>query len=89
MVIKNIYYSSDFLKEFRLLPMEIKKKSVRQESIFRTNAFHPSLRLHKLHGRLSGRWSISVDKAYRIIFGIGQSGDIVFLSIGRHAIYEK
>ena len=53
------------------------------------NPFHPSLRLHKLRGKLEGLWSISIDRKYRLIFKALENGVILFISIGLHAIYEK
>ena len=60
------------------MPKHIQKKTVKQEQFFRDNPFHPSLRLHKLEGKLSGHWTLSIDRFYRIIFTIDEKGDIVF-----------
>lgn len=54
---------------------EIKKKSPKlfikiqkQLEILVSNPRHPSLRLHKLKGKMCDSWSISADTDYRIIF---------------------
>ncbi len=49
------------------------------------NPNHPSLRLHKLKGKLSDKYSISITKAYRIVltFAVTEKG-IVLLDIGSH-----
>lgn len=70
------------------LPKTIQKKAFKVEKLFRENPFHPSLRLHKLKGKLEGLWSISVDRKNRIIFKPLENGLILFISIGMHAIYE-
>lgn len=88
MKIREIHYSETFERQFKVLPLEIKKKAVKKEAIFRENPFHPSLRLHKLKGKLDGLWSISIDRGYRIIFEVMKNGDIVFISVGTHAIYD-
>ncbi|MBI5753523.1 type II toxin-antitoxin system RelE/ParE family toxin [Candidatus Peregrinibacteria bacterium] len=67
----------------------IKQKSLKAENLFRINPFYPSLRLHKLKGKLDGAWSISVDNKYRIIFKPLQDGLILFASIWLHAIYDQ
>ncbi len=87
MIVKNIYFSTKFKSQFVALPRAIKQKAVKAEALLRDNPFHPSLRLHKLKGKLDGCWSITVDYYYRIIFGIDEKGNIVFLSIGTHSIY--
>lgn len=89
MQVKSIHYNESFKKQFQALPKLIQKKSVKTELFFRENTFHPSLRLHKLEGKLSGLWSISIDMKYRIIFKPLEDGIVLFISIGMHAIYGK
>jgi toxin HigB-1 len=49
------------------------------------NPFHPSLRLHKLQGRLSDLHSASINMAYRIsIFFIIEKDQIITVDIGTH-----
>lgn len=88
MIINNIFYSSSFLKSAKKLPTHILKSAEKKEKIFRENPLHPSLRLHELHGKFQGIWSISITGNYRIIFERQENGDILFLSIGRHDIYK-
>ncbi|PIQ78434.1 hypothetical protein COV81_04905, partial [Candidatus Peregrinibacteria bacterium CG11_big_fil_rev_8_21_14_0_20_41_10] len=88
MEVNSIYYNSDFERQFVKLPKNIQQKAVKSEVLFRANPFHSSLRLHKLKGKLVGLWSISIDRKYRIIFRPQQNGDMLFISIGLHAIYE-
>ncbi len=49
------------------------------------NPFHPSLRLHKLKGRLFGKYSVSITMSYRIVltFAVTEKG-VVLLDIGAH-----
>jgi len=88
MIVKNIYYSSKFVKELKKLPKNIIKIAIAKEKLFKLNPLHPSLRLHELHGKFKGFWSISLTKGYRIIFKRQSNGDILFISIGRHDIYK-
>lgn len=88
MIIHSILYSTGFLKQFKKLPNEIIKMAIVKEDFFRQNPLHPSLRLHELHGRLSGLWSISLTSNYRIIFKRKNNGDILFISVGKHDIYK-
>jgi len=89
MQVKEIHYNKKFEDFFVALPRGIQKKACRTEKLFRDNPFHPSLRLHNLKGKLNGLWSISIDMKYRIIFKAMEDGNILFISIGLHAIYEK
>lgn len=88
MKIRQINFLPKFHKQWDALPKEVQTKARKTIVFFRTDPFHPSLRLHSLRGSLRGYWSISVDKKCRIILRI--EGDIAnFYSIGNHAIYGK
>lgn len=87
MLVKNIYYSFDFTKQFKRLTPVIQKHAIKKEKIFNQNPLHPSLRLHSLKGKLQGLYSISITLNYRIIFTRKPNGDIIFISIGQHDIY--
>ncbi len=52
------------------------------------NPNHPSLRLHKLKGKLAGKYSVSITMSYRIIltFAVTEKG-IVLIDVGNHDIY--
>lgn len=89
MIVAQIHYSSGFIKELRRLPTPIIRLAAKKERIFKDNPLHPSMRLHELHGKLAGIWSISITGNYRIIFERMENGDILFISIGRHDIYKR
>ena len=71
------------------IPAAIQKKAIQKEKLLKENPFHPSLRLHKLKGKLKGMWSISIDKKFRLIFKPQGDGKILFINIGVHSIYEE
>ena len=49
------------------------------------NPYHPSLRLHKLQGRLDGLSSVSINISYRIVIEMIIDGDeILLVNIGEH-----
>jgi addiction module RelE/StbE family toxin len=88
MIVKEIHYSKKFIKELKKLPKEIIDITIKKEIIFRDNPLHPSLRLHELHRKFKGIWSISLTQNFRIIFERMSNGDILFISIGKHDIYK-
>ncbi len=52
------------------------------------NPHHPSLRLHKLQGKFSEIYSVSINMAYRITIDFIIEDDIIILiNIGNHDIY--
>jgi mRNA-degrading endonuclease YafQ of YafQ-DinJ toxin-antitoxin module len=55
--------------------------------ILSADAAAPSLRTHKLHGKLSGRLACRVGRDLRIVFEFAQQGGneaIVLLALGTH-----
>ncbi len=88
MIIKQIHFSKKFVKDLKELPKQILDLAIKKEQIFKGNPLHSSLRLHELHGKFKGIWSISITSNYRIIFERMENGDIIFISIGKHDIYK-
>jgi len=83
-----IFYSSKFAREYRKLPLRVKKIAEKKEQIFRRNPFDSRLKTHKLKGNLKGFLSFSVNRKYRIIFEIINSNTAWFYSVGEHSIYK-
>lgn len=88
MFIRKIFHSKDFIRQFEKIPLSLQQVASKKQDIFIKNSFHPSLRLHGLKGRLLGLFSISINLDYRIIFKRKDSGDVIFVSIGKHDIYD-
>jgi len=74
-----IYYSSQFIKSLKRLPENIAILFEGKQSFFMINPFNPSLKTHKLTGKLSQYYSFSITNSYRIIF----------VNIGTHEIYKN
>lgn len=63
----------------KILAQRIEK----QLELFAQNHLHPSLRTHKLAGKLENFWSISIDKRIRMVFTLDERG-AYFIDIGTH-----
>jgi addiction module RelE/StbE family toxin len=83
----HIYYSSKFAKEYKKLPIEIKRLAEKKELLFRTNPHDPQLKTHKLTGILNSYWAFSINYQYRIIFEFRENNIVWFHSAGTHEIY--
>ncbi len=83
-----ISYSSKFEREYRKLPLSVKKTAENKEEIFRINPFDVRLKTHKLKGGLKDFWSFSIDNKYRVIFELVSKQEIWFHSVGTHEIYK-
>ena len=89
MITDRILYDPDFIKQLKKLDLELQRRVVKTEQLFRQNILHPSLRLHRLRGKLIGYWSLTVTMDIRLIFKQNESGAIVFVSVGKHDIYKS
>lgn len=83
-----IYYSPKFARQYKKLPHGIKLMAEKRELIFRGSPFHPTLKTHKLQGKLEEFWAFSIDYKYRIIFEFMPDKTVHFHSVGDHDIYD-
>ena len=84
----NILYTEKFTAQFERLPKKIQDEAYKKIELFIQNPKHASLKSHKLHGPLSGRFAFSVNHKTRVVFEYGEGGIIAFLKIGDHDIYR-
>ena len=82
-----IGYKPAFIRQFKKLPPPLQDEVEERIALFRENPKNPSLRVHKLKGALAGRWSFSVNYAYRIVFVYETKGTAGLLAVGDHAVY--
>ena len=83
-----IIYSGKFAKEYRRLPLKVKKAAEKKERIFRIDPFDPSLKTHMLKGKLKDYYSFSIDYQSRIIFEFVGKDVIWFHSVRTHEVYK-
>ena len=87
MKIHDIYYSPEFLKQWRKIPRNIQNKAKEKEQLFREDCFHPSLKTHKLKGTLSDQWSFYIAYHWRIVFYL-EGNKAIFTTVGTHGVYR-
>jgi len=88
----NFKFSPELNKELK----KIKKRDIilinkieKQLLLFQKNPVHPSLRTHKLTGKLDNIWSISIDKNIRMLY-IQDNDSAYFFDVGTHdEVYKK
>lgn len=84
-----IYYSPEFKRQFRKLSGHLQEIAVEREAVFRRDPFSPTLKTHKLSGRLQGIWSFSLDYTNRVLFRFLDGQTVLFESVGDHSIYRR
>lgn len=78
----------EFEKHLRDLPEHIQKRAIRAIDILREDPMHPSLRLHRLSGKLEGLWSITLTRKHRIVFQYRENGVALLVTVGAHDTYQ-
>lgn len=84
-----IFFSPRFKKSIKKLSLEAIEALTQKQTLFMINPFNPSLKTHKLTGKLSQYYSFSITNSYRIIFEFLNKNKVVFINIGTHEIYKK
>ncbi len=83
-----ILYTDSYLKRARKFIKkhpDLLSQYEKTLKLMKINPYHPSLRLHKLRGKLSELYSVSINISYRItIFFIIQDDKIIPIDIGSH-----
>lgn len=83
------------LVQQKLLQLNKKDKKLvakieKQIKLFESNPKHPSLRTHKLTGKLANRWSISVSLGLRMVYLVLEGDTAYFVDLGTHdEVYKK
>lgn len=83
-----ILHSPRFIKKYQKLPKEIKLLAEKREEIFRQDPFHPSLKTHKLKGKLKDQYSFSITYNWRIVFHFESENLVGFDTVGTHEVYK-
>lgn len=78
------------LKKIQQKDRQIANRIEKQIALFEENPKHPSLRTHKLSGRVGNMWSISITMSIRMVYVFLDQGNVIFVKIGTHdEVYEK
>ena len=89
---RTLVLASSFKRAFKSLirqDPEMENKIAQRLQLLVNDPFDPSLKTHKLKGKLSGAWACTVDYDCRIIFNFKKSLDsdveeILLIDIGSH-----
>ncbi|MGK7894536.1 MAG: type II toxin-antitoxin system YafQ family toxin [Xenococcus sp. (in: cyanobacteria)] len=82
-----VSFSSSFRRSFKKRikgKTELENKFWAKVELFTKDPFNPSLRTHKLSGKLKDLWSFSIEYDERILFYFSDNNKAVFVDIGNH-----
>jgi addiction module RelE/StbE family toxin len=74
-----------FDKKIKKQPKKIQEQFKKRIQIFLANDKYPTLKVHKLSGKLKGLWSFSVTGDIRVVFDQDHKGVIILVDIGSHS----
>ena len=83
-----IVISKQFSRQFRKLDPNLKEEVVEKLELLKDPVNHQSLKVHKLSGRLSGKYGFSVNYKIRVIFSYPLPTEIFLLLVGNHDLYN-
>ena len=83
-----VRYTSYFKRQYKGLTHRQKADFKRAIQRFVENPFDPSLKTHKLEGKLQGFWSFSINYSDRVLFKFSDKETIDLINIGDHSIYK-
>lgn len=84
----DVFYAPSFVRQFSSLDHDIQEEILEKIELFKDKENHKQLKVHKLKGRLSDRYSFSVDYRMRIIFSYFSKNEVRFLALGDHDMYK-
>ena len=72
------------LKKIKRTDKALTDQINKQLKLFQLQPQHPSLRTHKLSGKMKNRWSISLSRSFRMIYILLEKDEAYFIAIGTH-----
>lgn len=83
-----IYFKPSFIKSLHKYDDSFVDEIIEKIELFKNPENHKYLKVHKLHGRISGVFSFSVNYKVRIVFKYMSKNEVVFMAISDHEIYK-
>lgn len=83
-----VYFTPSFVRQLRSMSEDIREEAFEKIDLFKNRRNHNILKVHKLKGRLAGRFSFSVNYRIRIVFRFISDSEAVLLAIGDHDVYR-
>jgi len=79
-----IYTAPQFKKSVQKIPYRIQITFQKKLKLFRQDPFYPSLKTHKLSGKMRNHYSFSVTYSYRVLFKFLDENSVFLVNISAH-----
>lgn len=83
-----VLYKVSFIKQYNKLEIDLQEEVLNKLELLKDKSKHSILKVHKLHGELSGKHSFYVNYKIRVVFIFNSTNTISILGIGSHDIYR-
>ena len=84
-----ISYAPSFMRQLKHFDSELLDEVLEKVELFKDASSYKVLKVHKLKGRLKGRYSFSVNYKTRIVFNhLNKKDQVVLLAVGDHDVYN-
>lgn len=84
----SLVYAPVFIRQFNKLGKDLQEEALEKIELFKDVSNHQKLKVHKLNGIFSDKYSFSVNYRYRIIFDYATKMEVNILAIGDHDMYK-
>ena len=84
-----VYFKQTFIRKLKQLETALRGEAMEKIELFKDEKNHKQLKVHKLKGVLSGRYSFSVNYKTRIVFSYLSKNEAVLLAVGDHEVYKE
>ena len=81
-------FTSEFFRTLKRLTPQLRDVAFKKIELFKNRSNHRRLKVHKLHGKYSGFFGLSIDHKNRIIFEWISDREARLHTIGDHSIYN-
>jgi plasmid maintenance system killer protein len=83
-----IGYLPIFIRQLKKLEDLLAQEVIGKIDLFKDPKNHDLLKVHKLHGRLKGRYSFYVNYKIRVVFIYVYKKEAMLFSVGDHDVYK-
>ena len=83
-----VLFKPTFVLQFNRLEFALQEEVLEKIEFFQNTENHEKLKVHRLKGRLSGRYSFSVNFKTRIVFSYVSKKEVVLLAVGDNDVYS-
>jgi len=84
----SLYYTTKFKKKLKDFPTKERANFLKKFKTFLDDPFEPSLKTHKLAGKLDNYWSFSLNYNLRVLFRFVNDTAVELIDMGGHDIYK-